>query len=326
MSSLFNALLLLLWLRIVPVSRQEAVGNPLVSVPLNQADHLADLIRPVFGSRATRPFSALVLLVLLLALRGAAVAAAGIPWTLAIGPAVFLPNPGAPAECILFSFLSFAWMVERLWILVLFFGWLRRRRNPSMEDGLAQSLARPVSEAPRWMQLLLAALLAVVLSHATIAAGFACSPVALLSSLPEGLPPAWQEVFRLGTKILPDFRATTPLALALMLVGVFAEVFSTSVDAVVAFILAAIVGMFMRWTYWLALGNAGLSYIVGSFFQSTMKWGGMSFAPLLYLLVAGILYFVVYNVGTGLVLAFSGVFTPEVLEAVKKAMEAAAAP
>lgn len=325
-ATLFNALLLLFWLRFVPVSREEAIGNPLVSAPLNQADRLVDLIRPAFGSRASRPFTAFVLLALLVILRGAVVSAVQSPWMLSVGTATFacLPGVHTPMDYIRFSLLQFGWMIERLWMLVLLFGWIRRRRKPGMEDGLAQSLGLPVSAAPRWLQLLLVALTALVLSHATIRSGFSCPVSVLADQLSGDISAPFVEVLRFSARVFPDFRTTTPLALGLMMVGAFTEVFSVSVDVVVALVIASIIGIVMRWTYWLALGNAGLSYIVGAFFRGTMKWGGMSFAPLVYILIAGILYFVTFNVGTGLVLAVSGVFTPEVLDAFRKALESAA--
>lgn len=326
MGMLFNAFLLMLWLRIVPVARDEAIGNPLVSVPLNQADRLADLVRPAFGNQATRPFGALVLLVVALVLRAAVAYAGGTPGVISIGPALFAPPPGTATvrDCLVMSALSFGWTIERLWMLVLFFGWLRRKRQPQMEDGLAQSLARPVSAAPRWMQLAMVVLLVVALSHATIATGFSRPLSEMADALPQGMSETWSKALRVSASVFPDFRRTTPLALALLLVGAFAEVFSVSSDVVVALVLASLIGLFLRLTYWLALGNAGLSYIVGSFFRGPMRWAGLSFAPLLYLLLAGGLYFVVLNVGVGLSLTLSGAITPEVLDAIQKAMGAPA--
>lgn len=323
MGSLFNAFLLLLWLRIVPVSRDEAIGNPLVSVPLNQADRLADLIRPAFGDHATRPFGALVLLAVALVLRAAVAYAGGTPGVISIGPALFAPPPGTAtaADCLVLSLLSFAWMVERLWLLVLFFGWLRRKRQPQMEDGLAQSLARPISAAPRWMQLMMVLLLTVVLSHATIATGFS-RPLSEMASQMQGLPEPWSKALRVSASVFPDFRRTTPLALAILLVGAIADVFAVSAEVVVALVFAALIGLFLRLTYWLAVGNAGLSFIVGSFFRSPMRLAGMSFAPLLYLLLAEALYLVVLHVGVGLSLAVSGSITPEVMDAFQKALGA----
>ncbi len=322
MTSLYTAFLLLLWLRIVPVPREEAIGNPLVSVPLNQADRLCDLIRPAFGRRATRPFAAFVLLVLAVALRGAAASVAQTPWILQVGPAVFVPNVQSPRECVLFSALVFGWTIQRLWMFTLFFGWLRRRRKQDMNDGLALSLSLPVSAAPRWMHLLFVLLLGVVLGHATIHAGVSVSLTSMAEMIPEGssFP---RQVFDVVASVFPDFRATTPLALALMAAGTFSEVFSVSADVVVAMIGAAVIGLIFRMPFWVAFGNAGLEYVVGSFFRNPMKWGGMSFAPLVYLILAGLLYFVVSNILTALVLAFSGAITPEVLAALRQAMEVA---
>ncbi len=323
MGTLFNAFLLLLWLRIVPVSREEAVGNPLVSVPLNQADRLADLVRPAFGAHASRPFGAAVILAVALVLRAAVAYATGSPGFISVGSIGFSPPAATatPLDCLVFSVLSFAWTIERLWMLVLFFGWMRRNRQPDMEDGLAQSLARPVSDAPRWLQLLLVTLLSIVLSHATIRTGYSHPFSEMVASMPEGVSASTAKAFQIFAGIFPDFRSPTPQALALMLAGSFAEVFAVSADVVMALIMAAFIGLIFRLTYWLALGNAGLSYIVGAFFRTPMRAAGMSFAPLLYLLLAGVLYFVSLNILIVLALGITGSFTPELLDSVRQILE-----
>lgn len=322
-AALFTALLLLLWLRILPIRRFEAVTNPLLSVPLNQADRVVNLIRPVFGTRATQPFVAFVLLILLLALRGALYSATHASWFLTIGPALFTPNTDSPRECILFSFLSFGWLLERIWLLVFVFGSLRRKHYNSLEDGFARALASPVSDAPRWLQFLIITLFSVVLSHATISAGFACNPGSLFPALADSATGPWAELLRMSNEILPDFQTTTPRALALMLAGTFAEVFSVSVEVVVALIIASFIGLFLRLSYWIALSNASLAYFVGTFFRNTLRIGGISFAPLVYLLLAAVLSFVLYNGFTFIALSATGAFTPETLEAVRELLESA---
>ena len=321
MTSLFTALLLLFWLRLVPVPREEAVENPLVSVPLNQADRLADLIRPAFGRRATRPFAAFLLLALLLVLRGALASAVNSHWTFSVGPAVFQPAAGSPRECILFSFLLFAWTIERLWLLLLVVGWIRRRRQPSLEDGLARSLGMPVSAAPRWFQLILVALLTIVVSHATIVSGMSISPDTMAALARDHGAGSMATILQLSAKVIPDFATPTPKALALLVAGAFADVFSVAADATIAFVFACIIGLIFRLPYWIALGNAGLSYLVGSVFRSTMSWGGMSFAPLLFLMICGILYLAASNAGMFLVLTASGSFSPEVIDDFRRILE-----
>lgn len=321
MTSLFTALLLLFWLRIVPVSRDEAVENPLVSVPLNQADRIVDLIRPAFGRRTGRPFVAFLLLALLLTLRGALAFAVQRRWTFSIGPAIFQPVAESPRECILFSFLLFAWTIERLWLLLLVFGWIRRHRPPTLEDGFARSLGMPVSAAPRWFQLVLVLLLTLVVAHATIAAGMAIKTDTMASMAKDGGADSMAAFLRLSARILPDFTVPTPRALALLVVGAFADVFSVAADVTVALVFACLIGLFFRLPYWLAVGNAGLSYLVGSVFRGTMSWGGMSFAPLVFLLLCELLYLVASTMGTSFVLTVSGAFSPDVIQDFRKLME-----
>lgn len=322
MSSLFTALLLMIWMRIIPIRTIELIANPLLAVPCNQADRMLGLVRPAFGRRATRPFVAAVLLILLLTLRGAAHSAMDMPWTLTVGPAIFIPNLSSPLECILFSFLSFGWLIERMWVVVLLFGWLRRYRPVPLEEGFANAISSPISSAPRWQQLIIVILFCIVLSHATISAGFGCSVDALLSHLPATTSETTRELYRISMEMFPSYQTTTPMGLALMLVGTFSGAFSAALDACVAFIIASIIGLIFRWTYWNALGNAGMSYFVGTFFRRPVRLGNMNFAPLVYLVLSGLISFALYVVGTTLVLFIGGAFTPEVQESFRQVLEA----
>lgn len=323
MASAFNALLLMLWLRIVPVPADEAVGNPLVSLPLNQADRLADLIRPAFGRRATRAFAAFLLLVFLVVARGLAAQAAGGGLSLQAGPAVFVPNLQSSASCILFSALSFAWMIQRLWLVTVVFRLFRRRRQPTQADGLAESLSEPFSRVPGFVRFLAAALLALVLSDATIRIGVSKTLAETLAAIQEqsidlGVS---ARVLQLATSVFPDFRSSTPVALALMTVGSLTDVITIATDLVFAAIVVQLIAMLIRWPYGLALGASMLEYIVGAFFPRPMRFAGMNFSPLVFLVLAGLAYAVVSNVALGATLVLSGSITPETVRAMQELLK-----
>ena len=320
MAAAFNALLLMLWLRIVPVPADEAVGNPLVSLPLNQADRLADLIRPAFGRRATRSFAAFLLLVFFVVARGLAAQAAGGGLSLQAGPAVFVPNLQSSAACILFSALSFAWMIQRLWLVTVVFRLFRRRRQPTQADGLAESLAEPFSRMSGFLRFLAAALLALVLSDATIRIGVSKTLAETLAVLQEqsidlGVS---ARVLQLAASVFPDFRTATPVALALMTVGSLTDVISIATDLVFAAIVVQLIAMLIRWPYGLALGASALEYIVGAFFPQPMRLVGMNFSPLVFLVLAGLVYAIVSNVAIGATLVLTGSITSETVRAMQE--------
>ena len=314
MAAVFNAFLLMLWLRIVPVAADESVGNPMVAYPLTRADRLAELIRPAFGPSATRGFGALLLLLFALVLRGFAVQAAGGGLMLQAGPAGFVPNLQSGAACVLFSVLSFAWMVQRMWLVTAVLRLFRRRRPFTQADGLAESLAAPVSRLlPVW-RLALAALFALVLSAATIRIGVSRSladAVATLQAQSMDLGGS-ARILQVASSVFPDFRSPTATALLLMTVGSLADVITVASDIVVALLL--------RWPYGVALGAAGLEYVVGAFFPRPMRLAGMNMSPLVFLILAGIVYAVVFNLAIGATLLLTGSITPETLRAMQEAM------
>ena len=323
MAAVFNALLLMLWLRIVPVPADEAVGNPLVAMPLNRADRFADLLRPAFGPRATRAFAAFVILAFLVTARGFAVQAAGGGMSLQAGPAVFIPNRQSGAACVLFSALSFAWMIQRLWLVTATFRLFRRRREFTQSDGLAESLAEPLSRLSPAVRLLSAALLAAVLSAATIRIGVSLPVAESLARLQEQAQPTAfpQKALEVAAAVFPDFRSATPAAIALMTVGSLADVVSTASTLVFAGLVVQIVGMVLRWPYGVALGASGLEYVVGTFFPRPMRLAGMNFSPLVFLVVAGVVYMVVYNVAVGATLVLTGRITAATVHAMMEAVQ-----
>ena len=317
MAAAFTALLLVLWLRVVPVSADEAVGNPMVSYPLNRTDRFADLLRPAFGPRATRAFAAFVLLAFLVAARGLAAQAAGGGLALHIGPAVFVPNVQSSAACVLFSALSFAWMLQRLWLVTAVFRLFRRRRERTQADGLAESLAEPVSRLPLLARFLAAALLAVVLSDATIRVGISkplSAAVAALEAQSGGLGVS-ARALQLASSVFPDFRSSTTAALALMTVGSLADVVSVATDLVFAAVVLQLLAALLRWPYGVALGAAGLEYIVGAFFPKPMRLAGANMSPLVFLVLAGLVYAVVFNIVIGATLVATGSITSETVRA-----------
>ena len=322
MAAVFNALLLMLWLRIVPVAPDESVGNPMVSYPLTRADRLAELIRPAFGPHATRGFVALLLLVFALVLRGFAVQAAGGGLTLQAGPAVFVPNLQSGAACVLFSALSFAWMVQRMWLVTAVLRLFRRRRPFTQGDGLAESLSAPVSRLSAAWRIELAALFALVLSAATIHVGVSRSmadAVAALQGQSMDLGGS-ARILQVASSVFPDFRSPTATALLLMTVGSLADVITVASDLVVAAVVVQIVALLLRWPYGVALGAAGLEYVVGAFFPRPMRLAGMNMSPLVFLILAGIVYAVVFNLAIAATLVLTGSITPETLRAMQEAI------
>lgn len=328
LAALYNALLLALWMRIIPVRPEQSVGNPLVATPLNRVDRTVDLIRPAFGPRATRPFAALVLLVFALTLRGLAAQAAGGGLAIQEGPAVFLPNRDSAASCIAMSALSFGWLVQRLWLLTLAVGFLRRHRDPTPPDGLAEALGEPVSRAPRWARLALAALLATALSVATIHVAQPRTPAAALTVAAAQAEGQSAETLRFAAQaarsFLPDFRTASGTAVALMVAGSFADVFSVAGDLVFAAIVLQLAGILLRMPYAFALGTSGLEYVVGSVFRRPLRAMGMSFTPLLFLIVAALAYAIAMNLVTALVIGLSGTVSAETVRDLLRELPSAA--
>ena len=141
LDTLFNAALLVFWIRIWNRDDRSAFFNPFLAPLSRLTDGIVRFLRPVFFSTPDRVIAAVALLFLAL-LRGAAAPREGLGWVLRMGFEVRRSGPDTVAVRFAFSTLSFAIFVFKLWGVALLT--IHTRGTPSRHSAAAlHALSHP---------------------------------------------------------------------------------------------------------------------------------------------------------------------------------------
>lgn len=265
---LFNLVLLALWLRLLPQRDDKAFFNPYVAGGLSLTDRMVRFLQPVLGALPPYLLSVVVLLFLIL-FRGVAVSGSGSPWTETIGLWTMAANTRAPTDCIAFSFIAFGLLLHRLWVLEWLLSLLRPDRKPGRASVALTALAMPVSAIPSIPRAVFLLVLGAGLGAALLRVGVAVVPI-------EGAAAA-----------LPA--ATAPVMGVLALASIV-DVLNVASQLVMVFIILSFVGAILRSPPAMTIGNEGVDLLVGAVFPRPMNAGGLSFAPVAFFIVAGLIH------------------------------------
>lgn len=270
---LTNALLLVLWLRLLPQRDEKAFFNPYIAGGLNLADRLVRFLQPVLGVLPPYAVAAAVL-VFLLAFRGVAAAGAGLDWFEPIGLWRFAAPLRSPSRCLLFSLVGFLWLLHRLWTLDWVLTLLRRRRRETRASAALAALAMPVSALPPLVRGFFLLLLGAGIGAALAWIGLPAAPLSETA----------------GALLRPPVPTDSLPVLLVFSLGAIADVLGVASQLVLLFILLSFLGALLRSQPALTIGNEGIDLLVGSVFSSPLQVGGFSLAPILFFLGAGFLH------------------------------------
>lgn len=270
---LTNVLFLVLWLRLLPQRDEKTFFNPYVAGGLGVTERIVRFLQPVFG-RVSPYATSTVILLFLLAFRGIVASGANLPWVETLGLWRFAVNPRSPADSLLFSFVSFGWLLHRLWTLDWALDLLRGKRRESRASAALSALSMPVSALPKVSRgaflLLFGTGLGMAMSHV----GLPLLPV----------PGSEIQPFP-----VPAVSLSGPVLLALAL-GTMVDVLGVASHLVMVFIVLSFVGTLLRSMPAMTIGNEGVDLVVGAFIPRPIQIGGLSFAPVVFFIVAGLVH------------------------------------
>jgi len=264
---LLNIVFLALWLRLLPQRDEKAFFNPYVAGGLSLTDRLVRFLQPALGAIPPYALSA-VLLAFLILFRGVAVSASGATWTETVGIWSFTANTRSAAGSVQFSFLSFGLLLHRVWMLEWVVGLLRGGKRSTRASMALSALAMPVAALPSLVR-------GVVL-------------LALGAGLGMSLAQAGTVAPLMGIEALPS---SEPAALAAGLaLGSLLDVLSVASQLAMMFIVLAFIGLMLRSGPATTIGNEGVDLLVGSVLPRPMQAGGISLAPVVFFILAGVLH------------------------------------
>ena len=276
---LTNVLLLILWLRLLPQRDEKTFFNPYVAGGVSFADRILRFLQPVLG--ALPPYAAATLvLVFLIAFRGIVAAGVGLDWVETMGLWRISINNRSPGASLWFSFLSFGWLLHRLWTLEWVLTLLRPKTRDSRASAALSAFAMPVSAVPVVSRGIFLLLFGAVLGASLARVGFPNIPI-IEAADPSLVLPAVPE---------------TGKALLVMSVGAMTDVLAMASQFVMIFIILSFFGTIMGSQPTATIGTEGIDLIVGSVVPRPITVGGMSFAPIVFFIVAGLLHTVVLGV------------------------------
>jgi len=178
------------------------------------------------------------------------------------------------AQCIKFSFLSFALLLHRVWMLDLVLTLLRPERRQGRATGALASLAMPFSAFSPAVRGIALFFLGAGLGVSLLRVGELLPTTDKLLELPTG-----------------SFQI-----MATMAVSSFADVLNFAAQLVIGFIVVSFVGALARSQTAITLGNDGVDMIVGSVIKNPVRMGNFSFAPILFFIGISILHPVIITV------------------------------
>ena len=229
LDTLFNLALLLFWFRIwTPTDDQEVSLNPYVAPMGGLADSLIRALRPI-GFGAPPPAIAAVALLILIVFRGLAVPCESLPWVLSMGLQLSQADAGGIAAPVVFSFLSFAVFLFKLWTLSVLLTGPGHPAGGSLAQGAVYFVARPFSDL--WAALRPLLLLVLGMDVAFLLGSYG-KPVS-------GLP-----ISHLGAVSIPDWRVA-PLPLLPVKLGFCA--LSGGVDVLAIFVQILVWLIMLSW-------------------------------------------------------------------------------
>ena len=261
-----NALLLVLWLRLLPQRDEQVFFNPYVAGGLSLTDRIVQFLNPVFGALPAYAVSFLLLLFVLL-FRGVALTSLNVPWRETIGIWQFSRYQPVP-DGIKFSFVAFALLLHRVWVIDWVLEMLQRGRKNTRPGVTLSALAMPVAAIP-------AAARGFVLLAAGAGIGLLFKKVAMISPVE-------------GIKSLSDAQGI-PLLIGFAL-GSFLDILDVASQLMMIFIILTFVGVILRSQQVATFGNDGIDLLIGNLFPRPVEKGGISFAPLIFFIVASILH------------------------------------
>lgn len=268
---LINILLLILWLRLLPLRDEKTFFNPYVASSLHISERISQFLRPVTGALPSNLVSILLLLFLIV-FRGVVASSTGLPWVETIGLWRFTVPARSASMSVCFSFISFFWLLHRLWTLHWIISILRGGRRETRAYSALAAFAMPFSLFSRVLQ-----------GVSLILFGALLAPAMQWGALP-AIP-----VDTAGVLQLPLPASSNPVILVFAL-GAIVDVLSVASHLVIILILITFLGALMRSMPAGTIGNEGLDLLVGSVFSKPLTIGGISLAPIIFFLLAGFLH------------------------------------
>jgi uncharacterized protein YggT (Ycf19 family) len=230
-NALFDAFLLVLWLRVWTGDERAALFNPYLAALRRIGDRVTEFLRPVFFGLSPR-LVALVVILFLVAFRGLALNAEA-PGVLRIGFEMRRPDTSRVLFCVASSALSFTLFLYQIWGLSLvYFGFSRSATAWSGHPvETLYYLGRPFTDLPRTVRppalLLFGTALALLL-------GVLGRPV-MTHTLPPFLPldPATSTQALVGAAVVAlsgwvNILATIRSAMILLIIGSLVSLFASA--------------------------------------------------------------------------------------------------
>lgn len=276
--TLFNFLTLVFWFRIWNERERQVVFNPYLAPLARMSDSTLGFLRPVFAGLSSRAVCG-VIVVLLILLRGLAVPR-NAQWVIAIGFA--RQARLTPAAGILFSLLSFAVFLFKLWGLTLIYD--RSRRMPSEHTTASlHLLGRPFTRIrPEYRPAVLLAIGMVLVAAADLA-----------GQLPRvAVPGVLPAVLSWGRAAPP----VTVIQLAILALTGWAQVLLILQQFMIILIIMSWVSIFTSSQQLMLMGRDWLNLLLGPLRRYPIRLGPIDLSPIVFFFAVAIVHFVLLAV------------------------------
>ena len=276
--TLFNLLILVFWFRIWNGADRAVVFNPYLAPWSRMAESSLGFLRPALVRISPGAIAALAVLILLV-LRGLAVPRDSA-WVLTLGFA--RQARYTPGASILFSVLSFAVFLFKLWGLTLIYD--RYRTAPSEHTtGALHLLSRPFTQVKLEYRPLVLLGMGMLLAALIDRTGtFPRTPVP--GALPVSL--GW------GTALLP----IVGMQLAILAIAGWAQVLMILQQAMLLLIIVSWVSLFMS-SHGLALiCRDWMSLLLGPLRRYPIRLGPLDLSPIVFFIAVGMVQFLLLGI------------------------------
>lgn len=250
--------------------------NPVLLTTNKVTDKILDFTTPLFpGLRKTAV--SIIVLVFLLAFRGALMTSAGHSnWSIIIGSTLqFFPRPGW-VNAITFSFLDFAAFLIHFWGMSLFISVISGGKSYDRIRQAIDVFARPVSLTPVFMQLI-----AVFVANAVL--------VYVLCNYTEGI---------LGSAARAPFQSAFKTDTSVNIISTYAGITLFSIGDILSFVRQALILTIFASLFAAIFSNRSMSAIcmelqnalMGRFARRQLSVGLFDFTPVIFFIVLNIVY------------------------------------
>lgn len=273
-NALFDAFLLVLWLRVWTGDERSLAFNPYLATLRRVGDRVTDFLRPVFLGLSPR-LIALIVILFLVAFRGLALNA-DAPGVLRMGFEFRRPDTSHVFACVAFSALSFALFLYQVWGISLFYFGLSPSASAFSGHPVETLyfLGRPFTDLPRLVRPPVLFLFGIALA---LLLGILGRPV-----LEHALPP-----------VLPLDAVDSPRAVvgaAVAALSGWVNVLATIRSAMILMIIGSLVSLFTSAPGIMMFCRDWTDFLLGPARRWRLHVAMLDLTPLAFLFVVGFVH------------------------------------